>query len=341
VLRHSRITSPATRLDGAGDENLADVHTRLRPALREGAFVLFAMAVYAGVRAVTEGRIDRALANAASLERLEHTLGIAWEAKLQSLIVAHDTLVTVANWIYIYGHWPVIVVSATALYLHRREKYLLLRNAIIISGLMGFVFFALLPVAPPRLSGIGLVDTVTQYSHGYRALQPPSLTNQYAAMPSLHVGWNLLVAIVLFQATRRRAVRAFAVVMPLAMAFAAIGTANHFVIDAVVGSLVALVALALSFRLQSRTLDAGGSQARSYAPAAAPPVRHRTPLRQLASRPADGGGARRAPDRGGRAPLSRPHRGAPSQDTRARAGAVGPVEARQPVPSAPRPRRTA
>ena len=309
--------------------------------MREGALVLFAVAVYAGVRAVTEGRVDRALANADAVERLEHTLGIAWEARLQSLIVAHDTLITIANWIYIYGHWPVIVVSATLLYVHRREKYLLLRDAMIISGLIGFAFFALLPVAPPRLSEAGLIDTVTQYSHGYRALQPPSLTNEYAAMPSLHVGWNLLVAIVLFQATKRTAVRAFAVAMPLAMAFAAISTANHFVIDALVGTVVALVALALSIRLQPRTFDVGGSQARSNAADAAPPVRHRSPLRQLASRPADGGGARRARDRGRRASLPRSQRGASSQDARARAGAVGPVEAREPVRPAPRPRRAA
>jgi hypothetical protein len=296
--------------------------------------------VYAGVRALSEGRVDRALANAASIARLEQTLGIAWEARLQSLIVAHDVLVTIANWIYIYGHWPVIVVSATVLYMHRREKYLLLRDAMIISGLIGFVFFALLPVAPPRLSDAGLIDTVTRYSHGYRAFQPPALTNQYAAMPSLHVGWNLLVAIVLFQATKRRSVRVFAVAMPLAMTLAAIGTANHFVIDAVVGTLVALVALALSIRLQRRTLDDGGSQARSNAVDAAPPGRHRTPLRQLARRPADGGGARRARDRGRRAPLPRSYRGASSQDARARSRPVGPVDAREPVRPPPRPRRT-
>jgi hypothetical protein len=329
VLRHARTSNPGTRLVVAGEaQRLAGDGVRLRPAVREGALVFFAIAVYAGVRAVSEGRVDRALANAASIARLEHTLGIAWEAKLQSLIVAHDVLVTIANWIYIYGYWPVIVVSATVLYARRREKYVLLRNAMIISGLIGFAFFALLPVAPPRLSEARLIDTVTEYSHGYRALQPPSLTNQYAALPSLHVGWNLLVAIVLFGATRRRSVRAFAVAMPLAMTLAAIGTANHFVVDAAVGTLVALVALALSIRLQRRTLDGGGSQARGNAVDAAPPVRHRTPLRQLAPRPADGRGARRARDRGRRAPLPRPHRGASSQDARAGACPVGPLEAR-------------
>ena len=73
-----------------------------------------------------------------------------------------------------------------------------------ISGLIGFAFFAAFPVAPPRLADRGIVDTVTEYSESYRALQPPALTNKYAAFPSLHAGWNL-VGIVLFQATTHRA----------------------------------------------------------------------------------------------------------------------------------------
>ena len=305
---------------------------RPRAAAREAALVLFAIAAYFGVRAVSEGRVDRAIANADAIARLERALGIAWEARLQSLIVAHDGLLTVANWVYVYGHWPVILVSGALLYLRSRDHYVLLRDAMIISGLIGFTFFALFPVAPPRLSGLGLVDTVTLYSHGYRTLQPPSLTNQYAAMPSLHVGWNLLVAIVVLQATRRRAVQGFAIVMPLAMAFAAISTANHFVVDAIVGSLVVLVALALSMRLRRRTLDGGDPQARSNAVDAASPVRHRSPLRQLAPRHADGRGGRRTRDRGRRASLPRPARGPSSEDARTGAVSLGSLDDRESIP---------
>jgi hypothetical protein len=221
----------------------------LRPlaaGAREIAFVLFALLVYFGVRGLTEGRVDVAFANADSVLRLERALGIAWEGQIQGFVVDHDGLVTVANWVYVYGYWPVIATSAVVLYARRRQKYVLLRDAAIISGLIGFAFFAFVPVAPPRLSDPGLVDTVTQYSEGYRALQRPGLTNQYAALPSLHAGWNLLVGIVLFQATTRVAVRVFAVAMPSAMAFAVIATANHFVLDVIVGTLVVLAALAVA-----------------------------------------------------------------------------------------------
>jgi membrane-associated phospholipid phosphatase len=311
---------------------------RVVATAQEAALVLSAVLVYFGVRALSEGRVDRAFENADFLLRLERALGISWEVQLQGLILGHEGLVALVNWIYIYGHWPVIVVSLVSLYAWRRQKYVLLRDAMIISGLIGFVFFAFVPVAPPRLLEVGLVDTVTQYSHGYRALQPPALTNQYAALPSLHVGWNLLVAIVLFQATRQRAVRVFAVAMPLAMAFAAVATANHFVLDIVVGTLVVLVAFALSIRLEPRTLDEGGPQAGSSAFVAASPVRHRAPLRELTRRPALGGGARRARDRGRRAPLPGAPRGAPPEDARSGTDPLGPLEAREPVRTATRPR---
>ena len=72
-------------------------------------------------------------------------------------------------------------------------------------------------VAPPRLLETGFVDTVTEQSNAYRILQPPSLVNKYAAVPSLHVGWNVLIGIALYRAGRSRIVRAFAVASPLLM----------------------------------------------------------------------------------------------------------------------------
>jgi membrane-associated phospholipid phosphatase len=227
---------------------------------RELSMILIAVAAYIGIRAVTEGRTEIAEANAHDLLRLQQLLGIDWESSLQALIIGSDSVVAVANWVYIYGHWPVIASVALILFLARRDRYRLLRNAVFISGAIGFLFFALLPVAPPRLLDLGLVDTVAEQSAGYRALQPPELTNQYAALPSLHFGWNLLVGIVLFGTTRRLLVRVFAVLMPVAMGFTVVATANHFVVDVVVGGLVVLTGLAAAVRLQQEApFGAGGS----------------------------------------------------------------------------------
>ena len=217
---------------------------------RELVLVAFAAAVYGGVRAVTEGNVAQAVANAHEIDHLERSLGIAWESAAQSAIIGSSVLVTLANWVYIWGHWPVIVGSAVFLYLRRPLHYRVLRNAIIASGLIGFMFFFAVPTAPPRLAGLGLVDTVLLHSHSYRALQPPSLTNQYAAMPSLHFGWNLLVGVVLFAAFSCAAVRVFAAVMPLAMGFAVVATANHFVLDVAAGTAVVAAGLAFALTLE-------------------------------------------------------------------------------------------
>ena len=200
---------------------------------------------YFGVRAVTEGRVDAALSNAAALTRLEDRLGIAWEGAVQGVVAGSAVLQDLANAVYIYGHWPVLIVAGLLLFRYRRTHYYALRDACLLTGLLGLVVFALFPVAPPRLTDLPLMDTVTQGSPGYRQILPPALVNQYAAMPSFHAGWNLAVGIVVFRATRHWALRAFAVTMPLAMAFAVVATANHFVIDVIVGVALVLVALVI------------------------------------------------------------------------------------------------
>jgi len=128
----------------------------------------------------------------------------------------------------------VIIVSLLALYHYNRRRYTLLRNAMIVSGALGLVFFAFFPVAPPRFFG-GFTDTVAELSTSYKYLQPPSIVNKYAALPSFHVGWNVLACVVVFRSTRSIPVRVFAVASPLLVSAAVVLTGNHWVIDGLVG----------------------------------------------------------------------------------------------------------
>jgi membrane-associated phospholipid phosphatase len=210
---------------------------------REIAVAAIAALTYFGVRNLTAGAAEEAFANARRIQDLEELLRIAWERPLQDVLLGHDRLVTLVNWIYIWGHWPVILTAAVLLYRARHDRYLVLRNAMFLSGAIGFLFFALFPVAPPRLVDPALADTVTQHSEAYRALQPPGLTNQYAAFPSLHFGWNLLLGVVVWGATRRVLLRLLAVLGPASMAAAVVLTANHFVLDLAGGAAVVLLAL--------------------------------------------------------------------------------------------------
>jgi hypothetical protein len=203
---------------------------------RQIIIVISAIVVYFGVRHLTEGSASQAVANADRVVDFERALGLHHEHWLQTTFAGTSAVSTFFNWIYIWGHWPVI--AATLIWLARSnpEIYLRTRNAMIMSGAIGMVIFATFPVAPPRLAGMGMVDTVTVSSHAYRVFQPPMFTNQYAAVPSLHVGWDLLMGIAIAIAARRLWVRVLGVVMPVAMTLAVILTANHYIVDAMAGA---------------------------------------------------------------------------------------------------------
>jgi hypothetical protein len=234
--------------------------------LREAALVAFAILAYFSIRNATVGNAGEAFVNGERIVDFEQWLGVDWERAIQDSVAGSDFLVMLTNWIYIWGHWPVILGVAMLLYVHCRDRYYVLRNALFFSGAIGFLFFAFFPVAPPRLLELGLADTVSDQSSAYRALQPPGLTNQYAAFPSLHVGWNILVGIVLFFTVAHLAVRLFALALPLAMAFAVVATANHFVVDVAAGIVVVLAGLTAAGAIERRqrlaTLANGGSAAR-------------------------------------------------------------------------------
>jgi hypothetical protein len=214
---------------------------------------LFASAylTYFGVRAVTQGDRIEAVRNAYDVVHFERVLQLNWERPVQNLVIGSRTLVDVANGIYIWGHWPVLVVGGILLYHLSRRHYYRLRNVCLLSGAIGFAIFALFPLAPPRLAGFGLVDTVTTGAHAYRTVLPTSIVNEYAAMPSFHAGWNLLLGIALFQASRHLLVRAFAILMPAAMGFAVIATANHYVVDVAAGCGIVLLSLLIVDRVHA------------------------------------------------------------------------------------------
>lgn len=202
--------------------------------------------LYFLTRGITQGSFETAAANAGRLLELEDWLGIDVELKTQALTLDHHNVVTFFNWIYIWGHWPVITVVLIWLFRSHRSDYLVLRNAMFVSGAIGLVIFALFPVAPPRLLTDDFVDTVTEWSRSYRVLQPPALVNKYAAMPSLHVGWNLIVGIAVYRVAARRPARLFGVLSPVLMSLAVVVTANHYVVDALAGAALASFGLMVS-----------------------------------------------------------------------------------------------
>jgi hypothetical protein len=214
--------------------------------LQQAALALVALLVYLAVREVTQGSYAAALDHAHAVADFERRHGFYWEPRLQRQIIGDPWLVTAANWLYVWAFWPVIGAVALWLLIERPATFRIYRNAFFISGAIGLIIFAIYPVAPPRLSGIGLVDTVTLRSHAYRILRPPSLVNQYAAVPSLHFGWELLTGIAVVREVRWWPVRILGVLVPPAMCWAIVVTGNHYIFDALAGAAVVLAGLAIA-----------------------------------------------------------------------------------------------
>ena len=220
---------------------------------REVTLIAAAALLYTLVRGLTSDRIAVAFDNAEQVIAFERALGIFVEPELQGAILGNDVLVRAVNLLYI-GYWPMIMVTLGWLLVRRPAQYPRFRNAILASGALSLVIFALYPLAPPRfLPQYGFVDTVEQSASTYRTLTDPSLVNDYAAMPSLHFGWVLLLGIALVTLTRHRVTRIAGVVLPLLMFASIVLTANHYLVDGLVGGAVILFGLGVAVRLERRT----------------------------------------------------------------------------------------
>ena len=224
----------------------SDPEPRRRKAgrlLGQGSLLVGAAAVYFSVRSLTEGDRASAVQNAERVLAVERALGLDVEVAVQAAVLTVEPLVVLANWVYVFGHWPVLVGVLAWLALRHPLRFTELRDALLLSGAVGMVVFALFPVAPPRLVDQGelavMVDTVLEHSQAYRVLQPPAFTNQYAAVPSLHVGWDLLAGTAVATTARRTWVRALGALLPVLMVLSVVVTANHFVLDAVAGAALA------------------------------------------------------------------------------------------------------
>jgi membrane-associated phospholipid phosphatase len=249
---------------------------RLFWLLGQATFVVLCIYLYFRIRNITEGSRDVAVENAQDVVDLERNLGIYVEEGLQEPFLTSNTLLGIANAVYVYGHWPVIVATMVWTAWRHRVVFLRLRDAMVVSGLLGMVVFVTWPLAPPRLANLGLVDTITQENTAYRVLQPTQFTNQFAAMPSLHAGWDLLVGIAIVTAASTTAVKLVGYAMPVLMTISVVVTANHYILDVVAGIALVLVGHAAALALERRRrARAAASEAD---PSPGPETIRRTPV---------------------------------------------------------------
>ncbi len=235
-------------------QRLIDASARHRAVrdLLELALVALAFLLYFTVRAAVVERHAEALANAEHIIAFEKLLGVFWEPRLQEVVLVRQALVQLFNFIYFWLDFPLIVVVGFWLYYYRRHEYTVARDALLLSGAIALIVYNLFPVMPPRLLPTGeFVGTVEKYSRfSYQAQSTSAFVNPYAAVPSLHFGWAMVVGGVLFWSVRAPIVRLFGLVLPWAQLAAIVFTANHYIIDAFAGMVVCLWGLGLSWAMQ-------------------------------------------------------------------------------------------
>ena len=204
--------------------------------------------LYFIVRANVIDRPEAALGNAREIVAAERALGVYVERAVQEAVLEEHLAVRFFNFVYFWLDFPLIACLGVGMYFRRRRDYTFTRDAILFSGAVALVSYNLFPVAPPRLvPEAGIMDTLQAFNNlSYQAQSTEFFVNPYAAMPSLHVGWAVLIAIGVTRAfPGNRAVLALAVLHPAAQWASTIATGNHFILDGAGG--VAAAACGLGF----------------------------------------------------------------------------------------------
>ncbi|MFI0938957.1 phosphatase PAP2 family protein [Streptomyces sp. NPDC021020] len=263
-------------------------------------------ALYSGARLLVRGDVDDAVEHGADILHFEQLTHLDPEQWFNRLFTHHAFLGVPADFMYASMHYIVTPTILVWLWLRRPTHYRQARTWLMISTLIGLVGFTTVPTAPPRLlpGAHGFMDTMAQYgSYGWWGTDASAprglghLTNEYAAMPSLHVGWSLWCGIMLFRYGRNTFVRVLGVLYPLTTAMVVMGTANHYLMDAAagvatmgVGFLLAKPALRLLDHYHAKVRPAAAAPAGAPEPAAEPAVKVPAP------RPAASADAPQAPD---------------------------------------------
>ena len=227
-------------------------------ALREVALLAVLYAGYSAARMIGDADLAGAVANAEALLRVESVLHLDVEMWANRALQDVPLIALLASYWYAALHYLVTPAVLVTAYRRAPHRYRQVRSTLVAASALGLVGFTLLPMAPPRMLP-GYTDTLATTAGsgwwGTDASAPKglgSLTNELAAMPSLHVGWALWSAWVILLLTRTTWVRGLAVTYAAGTVLVVVATANHYLLDAVAGAAVMLAGHRLAL-LASRT----------------------------------------------------------------------------------------
>jgi membrane-associated phospholipid phosphatase len=233
---------------------------RINRLLPQGIFdagcqFLFFFLAYQGyqvVRGLTDSGVVNAYVNANHVMDLERSVGTFFEPGLQQALIQHTPwLVDFANFMYLNSHFVITTGFLAWLYLFRNEHFYFVRNMFLVAMGLALVGYALFPTAPPRFfPSMGFTDTIAEFTGVAQDSKTASLLlNQYAAVPSMHIAFSLMVAVPAATLSTRTVSRVVWAAYPLLVLFVIIATGNHYWLDAVAGALVAGAAAVAALQL--------------------------------------------------------------------------------------------
>jgi hypothetical protein len=202
--------------------------------------------LYRLVRGLVDGRAAEAFDNARAVIDIERALGLFIEPSVHAWASGAAVVNDFASWMYLNSHFAVTTVVLAWIYLRRNERFYFVRNMFLVAMGLALVGYALVPTAPPRLMPEwGFTDSVAAFtgvdSSGGSA---DVLFNPFAAIPSMHVAFALMVGLTMRQIARRPWAQLLWWAYAPVVTFVVIATANHWWLDAFLGALVAAVSYA-------------------------------------------------------------------------------------------------
>ena len=242
---------------------------RTHNGMTELAMAIGLYALYEVVRGFGSTTLGDARLHTADIVSLERHLGLFVERAVQQAVEGLPGLPMLLGFAYMSLHFGATAIAMIWVHRRHRESFALVRTTLVVSTAVSLAIYVLYPAAPPRLAGLGFADTVTDKA-GINLSSDAlgSLYNPFAAVPSLHFGYSLLVGVTVAVLARRRWVRWIGAAYPPFMLFTIVATGNHFIFDAVAGGLVVV----LSYFVAKALLSAR-------------PVRPATVRRPAAARP--------------------------------------------------------
>jgi hypothetical protein len=212
-------------------------------ALRQVSLFASAYLAYRLVRGLVEGDANAAFAHARDLITLERTMHVFVEPSIQAWASGSHFLMVLCSWLYVNAQTTVTVGALVYLYLRHNRNFYFVRNMFMIAMVIALIGYAVFPTAPPRfMPEWGFFDSVANFT-GMRvdakSASLTAVTNLYAAVPSMHVAFALMVGWPLARLVRWRIVSVLWLLYPLLITFVIVVTANHFIVDAFLGALTA------------------------------------------------------------------------------------------------------